>query len=476
MTTGTPLLRARAEGVRAGHPAAARLRVALTATTLTAATAAAVRPVTDLSPWLHLRVGQFLAGGGRFALPDPFAVDAARAYEPTQWLPSVAAYALVDRVGLPGIAWLRATAILALVVTLVIMGRRHLVPWLALVTAGVVTALCLPTMTERPQALGIVLLAVTVRGWWLSLEDGRPRWWLVPLAWVFASSHGLWSLGLVVGAVCLVGRLLDGAPRTEVGRLGLVLLAQLAASAATPLGPRLLVTPFTVGSNGRQFVEEWQPGTVAAPATMGVIGLAGIVAVVALARGIRMPRSRLLVVVVAVGLSAAAVRTGAVGVVVLTPVVVEVLAQVRPVRTGHCLPLGGLLGAAVVAALVAVPVSLARAESPLGVPTRLAPQLAALPAGTPVLSQTDVSGWLLWSAPHVSPVVDLRAESYTPAQMSAYLTTYQARDGWQTLVDSSRTRYALLEDDSALVGALEETRHWSVLGADAGYVLLGAPS
>ena len=48
-----------------------------------------VRPVSDPSPWLHLRIGEFLAQGGRFDGPDPFSHSVVRSYLPTQWLPSV---------------------------------------------------------------------------------------------------------------------------------------------------------------------------------------------------------------------------------------------------------------------------------------------------------------------------------------------------------------------------------------------------
>ncbi|WP_295692703.1 hypothetical protein [Lapillicoccus sp.] len=474
--------------------------VGLTVAALAVVTQLGVRQVSDPSPWLHLRVGGLLASGGRFGLPDPFSPSAARVYVPTQWLPSVLGYELFEWLGVPALAWMRALSIIALFVTLVLVSRRRLPAWPALTVSAVVTVICLPTMTERPQALGMVLLALTVLGWWGSLEDGRPRWWLVPLAWVFASSHGLWSIGLSFGAVVCLGRLLDSAPVRRTARLAVVLGAQLAVTAATPLGPALLVTPFTVGSNGRQFVEEWQPGTIGSSTVVGVLTLVVVTAGVTLVRGDRLARSRLLVVVVSLVLTFAAIRTGAPAAVILTPVLVETLARigvpaaqpdvqqqsgqqqsvqqpsVHPAAKPAILPLGVLLTVAAVAAAAALPLSFLRSERPLGVPTAMTAQLDRLPSGTTVLSQTDVSGWLLWAAPNVAPVVDLRAESYTPDQMHAYLQTYQARAGWQGLIDSSGTRYALVEDTSALLGALESERHWTVLGRDSGYTLVGAPT
>src|SRR5674476_1346929 len=48
-----------------------------------------VRPVSDPSPWLHLKIGAFLLNGGRFGVPDPWAPFASRVYVPTEWLPAI---------------------------------------------------------------------------------------------------------------------------------------------------------------------------------------------------------------------------------------------------------------------------------------------------------------------------------------------------------------------------------------------------
>jgi len=61
-----------------------------------------VRPVSDPSPWLHLKVGAFLLDGGRFGLPDPWAPFATRVYVPTEWLPAVVGQETYQAFGLPG--------------------------------------------------------------------------------------------------------------------------------------------------------------------------------------------------------------------------------------------------------------------------------------------------------------------------------------------------------------------------------------
>lgn len=457
------------------RPAVASLvTVAVSVGVVVLITQLGVRPVSDPSPWLHLRIGEYLSEGGRFAGPDPFSQSVVRSYVPTQWLPSVAAYELYAVVGLPAVAWLRAVCLLGLFLVLVLTVRRGLPGVVGVVLAGGVTLVSLPTMTERPQAFGMVLLAVSVLGWWSSLQDGRPRWWLVPLAWLFAASHGLWSIALGVGLLVCLGRALDGADRRAVGRLVLVVAGQLVVTALTPLGPPLLLTPLTVGANGREFVLEWQPGTLASVTVVGVLLMVAVTIGLALRSRTAMPWSRLLVLGTALTLTFATIRTGAPAAILLAPLLAEALGRtIRPrsMLSGHALPV--VVTAVLVSAIIAFPLALARSVSSVGVPTRLAPQLLALPAGTPVLAQTDVSGWVMWAAPNVSPVVDIRNEAYTPQQLRDYVRTYQAREGWEALIDTAHVQFALVEKTSALRGALVDVRGWHVLGADGTYVLLG---
>ena len=42
------------------------------------------------------------------------------------------------------------------------------------------------------------------------------RWWLVPLAWLWAMVHGMWPVGIIIGLVALVGIALDRAVHRRV--------------------------------------------------------------------------------------------------------------------------------------------------------------------------------------------------------------------------------------------------------------------
>src|SRR5689334_7505652 len=211
--------------------------ILLPAAVVALAPLALTRPIGDPSPWLHLRVGQFLRHGGEFGLPDPWAPFVTHAYVPTQWLPSLVVSDLTDRFGLGAVVWARDVGIVSLFVVVLLAVRALADLRISLVVTAAVMVAAWPALTERPQLLGFVLLAPVVALWQASARDGRARWWLVPLSWLLACTHGIWSLGLAVGAVCVVA-----SPWCRPGhrRMAAVWGASLLATALTPLGPRIL--------------------------------------------------------------------------------------------------------------------------------------------------------------------------------------------------------------------------------------------
>jgi hypothetical protein len=130
------------------------------------------------------------------------------------------------------------------------------------------------------------------------------------------------------------------------------------------------------------------------------------------------------------------------------------------------------VGAVLAASLVAAPLALAVAARPAGVPQGLSAALSDLPPGTTVLTQGDMSSWVLWSQPQLRLPFDSRSEIYSRHAHLDFARMMAAAPGWDRLVDDTKASEALLLTDSPLVAALTERRHWSVVGADGGYSLL----
>jgi hypothetical protein len=462
-------------------PVPARLADLGVVLVLLIAPALLLRPVSDPSPWLHLRVGDFLLGGHRFTSPDPWASFAAHTYQPTQWLPSVVTAKLYEWFGTPVLAWERVAGIAALFLLLLwwlgSLARR----WIAVAVAALAMLGAWPTLTERPQLAGFLFLVPVLCAWWRTAHDHRPRWWLVPLTWLAACTHGVWATGGAVAALTtlalVLGRELS---RREAARLCALLLACATAGAFTPLGPRLLLTPFQVSSQGRQFVLEWMPSSVRAPnvaLTLLMIGLTWVLWI----RVQRRPRLwELGWWLVAILLTLSMQRTVPIGAFMAAPLLASACDATLARQGSTLIRLGrgtmvAWLTAAVVGALVAVPVAAARDTQPTGVPTSLTSDVRSLPPSTRVLVNGDTSGWLLFHAPQVEPVFDLRIEAYAPHEVRRYISAVAAEPGWRDYVADTGVTAALVLRTSPISAALQEQLGWTRIGTDAGLVLLEAP-
>ena len=437
-----------------------------------------IRAVSDPDTWWHLKTGAYLLSHWRFSGPDPWVPFSSKPFVLTQWLPEVVAQKGYQIFGLPAVAWLRCAAMLALISALVWTARQaaDAVPAMIAALAGLIGAG--GSLSERPQLVSFVLLAITVGAWWKTAGDLRPRWWLVPLAFLWACSHGLWGIGALVGLAVIAGLALDRRldRRTALRLLAIPALSVLAA-AVTPVGPRLLLTPFQVSSSVAEFVQEWQPTdarNLFAAVTLAMIALA----VLPWVRGTaRRPWWQIALAATAVVATLAMFRTVPLGSVIATPLLAAALQEQRgqPVT-----PLTRREGTAWIslvaaAAIIAVPITGAVAQRPSGWPEGLSRQLAAIPARTVVLNDFTAGGWLLWSEPHLTPVIDLRSEIYSKEYIRQYQRTKDVRAGWQTFLDRTRPGYALLRVNAPLAIALEEKLGWTTIGRDANYVLLKAP-
>jgi hypothetical protein len=114
-------------------------------------------------------------------------------------------------------------------------------------------------------------------------------------------------------------------------------------------------------------------------------------------------------------------------------------------------------------------------DPPAYVPTALTAPLDALPAGTKVVAEGDVTGWVLYVAPQLRLVFDLRIESYSAHHVEAFIDARAAKPDWQTFIAATGPTAALLLESSPLAGGLQEESGWVARGRDRGFVLLVAP-
>jgi hypothetical protein len=384
---------------------------------------------------------------------------------------------LDDWFGLAGVAWLGGVQVIGLVAVLWIAARRRAEPLLA--AALVMTALLASSigLSARPQVISYALVVVTVDAWLRTAEDGRPRWWLVPLTWVWAMCHGMWPVGIALGGLALVGVALDR--RTPPRRwllLACVPALSAGAAALTPVGPELYVQELRVNQRA-SFFAEWQSPYLLNHACLTLLILLALV-VLALLRKPWRGWVTILLVLAAVGGALWTWRTVPVAAAIAVPAGAAALQGLtrRASTTPSRRELGALAAACVLAVTAlgfAVP---GQVPDPTRDPGWLRPALTSLPDGTKVLSPWDTSAILMWRFPDLDLIANGYGDAYTVPELQHSSDIQGVEPGWADDLKATGCRVAVLPTDSPLAIALTQKEHWSVVHHSPGLEMLQAPS
>jgi len=453
------------------------LRQALPGLVILVAVVQLARPIGDPDTFWHLAAGDRLRETWTFSGPDPWSTMSTQPWRLHEWLPELLMSFMQQVLGLPGVAWLLPLGGVAIGLTLWRATRSRA----SLLASGAVTSVALVAMSQslslQPHLLTFALAVAFTAAWLRSAADCRPRWWLIPVTWIWACTHGMWFFGVVIGAVTLVGMALDrSVTRLQWLRLSLVPLGSLTVAAFTPTGPTLLLSPFAVNET-TQYIEEWMPPSLRQPGFVALLALAATVVLV-WARSRRSVRwTDVLLVGLAIGLGLLYSRTVAVGAAVIAPVAAATIQSLLPPDREPMArrEVGLTLGLATLGLLIAALVLPTKAAVPAWGANDLDARLTALPQNTVVCNDYAVGGWLIWRHPNVRPTIDGRVEIYAAGHVKEHIDFERAAPGWQDYVKRTRCTYALLTKDQPVVEALVQQARWTVLQRGSAYVLLQAP-
>jgi len=434
------------------------------------------RPIGDPDTWWHLRLGDDIWRTWNFTDPAPWTRFATEHWVTTQWLPEVVASRIEHLFGLPGVVWLLCLGLVLITATLYLVCRCEADILAAAIATGVGLLGMSATLTPRPQLVSFILLLIVTSAWLRTARDLRPRWWLIPVSWLWASSHGMWFSGIVVGAVVVVGLILDHRIRRRAAMKMLAIpVSSLLVAAMTPVGPTLLLSPFAVGGITK-YITEWAPPSIhdLSPAATAV--MIGVVALT-WARGRQITWTHIGLLLVATGWTLLSARTVTLGAAMAAPLMAAALQSLLPDRTlrisrREVTALAGGVVAALAVVTLLLPGSM---TTPANVHNALNASLDRLPPHTVIFNDSVLGGWLLWRHPTLEPVIDGRAEAFPKTHFEGYIKTSQVRTGWERFLETTNSTYALVEEHSPLATALDERLHWRSLGSDDGYVLLAAP-
>ena len=370
-------------------------------------------PLKDPDSWWHLRLGDDFLDQHSFATPGHWSSFATASWVPTEPLPEVVTAFVRRWFGLPGVVWLYVAT-----------GRR----------GGPGRLLRLPSvrrpaagrggdhalrggrsglLTPRPQLVSYVLLVVLLAAWLRTEQDLRPRWWLVPLCWLWSLCHGFWFIGVVYGVPRRRGvRPGPSGRREELAPAGCPGRGLRRRRAAQPGGSGSARGAFAV-SQITQYITEWARPSITAGPPLTATAMAVVVAVVWACGAAGRPGSPPSVLVSALFWAWYAVRTSCSAALVAAPLFAGVLA-VPGAGPNRARP--GALRAALRApgprrrrcrrcsrvAAVVVPHTADRPGRRAD--ARSTPQLDRLPAGTAVFNAYALGGWIAWRHPDLEAV------------------------------------------------------------------------
>lgn len=437
------------------------------------------RAVSDPDTLWHLRLGDEIVQTRSITAPtSAWSTLSDQHWVPTQWLTEVVAAAFQRWFGLPGVAFLFASALLLLVVLVHRLCRRQSGSVAAVFVTGLTIVAMSASLSPRPHMVTYVFLAITLLAWLGTVDDLRPRWWLVPLSWVWAMCHGMWFTGAALGVVVSLGLIADRRPdRSRTTSLLAVPVLSVLVAALTPVGPKLLLAPFAVAGVS-EFITEWQAPSFRALGPAAAMALVLLVVLVWARRGQRTPWSQVAILVLGVAWILLAQRTVTLGALLLAPLAASALQQglgrPRDVPTrGESRVVIGWTLACLAVVTIALP---STASEPAGVPSALDDDLTALPDGSVVLNSYELGGWLRWRHPDVEPVIDGMTEAYSVPYLEDYARVSAVAPGWEEVVERYGAEFALLDDRSPLSAALLDREGWSEVDRSDGYLLLRAPS
>lgn len=440
---------------------------------LLALTRPAGKGISDPDTLWHVLAGDHLRATWQFAGPDPLSHFTTEPWVLTQWLPELG-LSLANAVGgLPAVVLLTELGRLAVCVAVYVSCRRESGPLGATLISAITVLGTAASLSPRPQLVGFALLAVTTSAWLSTVRDLRVRWWLIPLTWVWASSHGTWVVGIMLGVATTVGLLADRRVDLRAGfKLLAVSLLSAAAALVTPVGPRLLETFGTVRAVS-PYIQEWRRPELSDPSTMALAGLVLVVVSIWVVRRDLPTWSTASILLVGLAWGCTYSRSVALGAIIVAPLAAQALDRVlgrpRPRLGREPQLVAGLLALSIVVSALA---AWSGPREPVGVPTGLTAALRSLPPHSVVYNDDSLGGWLMWSFPDLEHTVDTRAELYGAAHARSYLSGMEARNGWQESFSSQRPAAALIRETAPLAAALQRDLHWVPVARDQGFVLL----
>jgi hypothetical protein len=435
--------------------------------------------VEEVDLYWHLRVGEYFLHGKSFPHPDPFAFTLPDVHwHTTQWLSEALLAGTYDAAGFGGIVAVRLVLVVLLLGSLAWLLVRGSAGWSGPTVFAVTAVPLVEFVQDRPQLPSLLLMvwvAWVVREFLQRGVEPR-RLVFVAVTYVWANLHGLFILAPAVLLLLAVGELFarSSEGRQSARRLATTALLALVACALTPRGPALLAAPVTFGAAARGFIVEWAPTNLLFSGAYG-FGVLLMLAFLAAARGSGRLPAREVFYVLALGFfGMVAIRNIAPASILLSPIVLSWCDAAWRTQSTIRIPARWFSAMASLLLATALLTQVGKPVTPHK-PDGIASVLADLPTGTRVLDDYNLSGYLLFRAPHIRVAIDGRADRYGSDFIHHYLTAVSGAPGWKPWVTGLHADYAVLSEHSPLPELMRTQLGWTQVLNDRDFVLLKAP-
>jgi hypothetical protein len=214
------------------------------------------RPIGDNSMFVHLRTGMDMVRTGAIPRRDPYSFTArGHPWVVQSWLPEWT-YGWAHELGAYRLVVVEQAILMAALAVLLGLLARAGTPLRTALAAGIAVGAGAAYWVPRPLMFGLICMALTV----LVVERKWSRWWLIPILWVWVSSHGSFILAIAWLGGRGIGEAIDKKDwPSESLHYAVGMVVGLVVSAFNPLGPKLLTFPLAVQEKASVFktIVEW---------------------------------------------------------------------------------------------------------------------------------------------------------------------------------------------------------------------------
>lgn len=447
--------------------------------------------LNDPDLWWHLRIGQVIWTTHHIPLKDLFSwTTGNHSSIPHEWLTELSMYAAYHFAGYSGLmVWmLLATCGLmtaAYVLGCLVSGNCKA----SFLTAFQLWLFATIGLAPRPHLFGYTLLLIELIVFELTAtRDARWIWVLPPLFVLWVNSHGSFVLGLLLAVVfCfvslaefdvpgLIARKVDSGSRRHI--FASVTLACLALL-INPVGKAQILYPLGAmldDAKSLDAIQEFQPLQITEPRAILLALLVCGIAVVVIARGVRLRLQDALFALGGIYLALRHQRMLFVCGILLIPLLSRLVAQLwegyRPDRDRPGLNLA-VMAVSVAVIVLAFPNRAAVARQvEEGNPTGAVAYLKTHRLSTYLLNDYLYGGYLVWAAPEYPDFIDGRGDVFAWAGvLYDYARWATLQEDPRHLLDQYRISTCLLVAGSPMAHVLALLPEWQQVYADKNSVI-----